>query len=84
MNKEVKIFFLFYSAKLIFSLSDSIRPVMHTLNGNRGFFDMFDGKESAGKTAELFMEILMKMDDADSLRPLSLQIKDNSQVNYEL
>ncbi|VDO28086.1 unnamed protein product [Onchocerca flexuosa] len=65
-------------------LSDPMRPIMHTLNGNRGFFDMFDGKESTDKPAELFMEILTKMDDADSLRPLSLQIKDNSRVNFDL
>ncbi|VBB27250.1 unnamed protein product [Acanthocheilonema viteae] len=63
-------------------LSDPIRPVMHTLNGNRGFFDMFDGR--ADKAAELFMEILIKMDDADSLRPLSLQIKNNSRCHMIL
>lgn len=65
----------------IFSVSDPVRPVMHTLNRNRGFFDMLDDKENADKSAELFMEILTKMDDADSLRPLSLQIKNNNQVN---
>ncbi|CAG9539209.1 unnamed protein product [Cercopithifilaria johnstoni] len=65
-------------------LSDPIRPVMHTLNENHGFFDMFDGKESIDKPAELFMEILTKMDDADSLRPLSLQIKNNSQCHMIL
>uniref|UniRef100_A0A8R1XZ51 non-specific serine/threonine protein kinase n=1 Tax=Onchocerca volvulus TaxID=6282 RepID=A0A8R1XZ51_ONCVO len=65
-------------------LSDPMRPVMHTLNGNRGFFDMFDGKESTDKPAELFMEILTKMDDADSLRPLSLQIKDYSRCHMIL
>lgn len=86
MNNKLKsgIFFPFYSAKFISSLSDPIRPVVHTLNGNRGFFDMFGGKEGAEKTAKLLMEILTKMDDADSLRPLSLQIRDDSQVNTGL
>ncbi|VDO14803.1 unnamed protein product, partial [Brugia timori] len=65
-------------------LSDPIRPVMHILNENRGFFDMLDGKENSDKPAELFMEILIKMDDADSLRPLSLQIKDNNQCQMIL
>ncbi|EJW88877.1 phosphatidylinositol 3-and 4-kinase [Wuchereria bancrofti] len=65
-------------------LSDPIRPVMHILNENRGFFDMLDRKENSDKLADLFMEILIKMDDADSLRPLSLQIKDNNQCQMIL
>uniref|UniRef100_A0A158Q8F1 non-specific serine/threonine protein kinase n=1 Tax=Elaeophora elaphi TaxID=1147741 RepID=A0A158Q8F1_9BILA len=65
-------------------LSDPLRPVMHSLNGSLGFFEIFDGKESTDESAQLFMEILTKMDDADSLRPLSLQIKNSIQCRMIL
>uniref|UniRef100_A0A915PSW5 non-specific serine/threonine protein kinase n=1 Tax=Setaria digitata TaxID=48799 RepID=A0A915PSW5_9BILA len=65
-------------------LSEPTRPRMHGLNGNRGFFEMFDEEENVDKPGELFMETLTKIGDADSLRSLSLQIKDNSKCHMIL